>query len=36
MIESRLPVPVWEMRGLRRVLAAGWVWVRSQDGGSPA
>jgi hypothetical protein len=31
-IDSPLPVPVWEMRGLREALAAGWVWVRAQDG----
>jgi hypothetical protein len=31
-INSPLPVPAWEMRGLRKALAAGWVWVRAQDG----
>jgi hypothetical protein len=31
-IESPLPVPVWEMRRMREALAAGWVWVRAQDG----
>ena len=31
-IDSPLAAPAWEMRGLREVLAAGWVWVRSQDG----
>jgi hypothetical protein len=31
-IDSPLPVPAWEMRGLRPALAAGWVWVRAQDG----
>jgi hypothetical protein len=32
---SRLRVPVWEMRGVRGVRAAGWVWVRAQDGRIP-
>jgi hypothetical protein len=31
-IGSLLPPPVWEMRGLRRSLAAASVWVRVQDG----
>jgi hypothetical protein len=34
-IGSRLRVPVWEMRGLRGVRAAGWVWVRAKDGRIP-
>jgi hypothetical protein len=34
-IGSQLRVPVWEMRGLRGVRAAGWVWVRAQDGRIP-
>jgi hypothetical protein len=34
-IGSRLRVPAWEMRGLRGVRAAGWVWVRAQDGRIP-
>jgi hypothetical protein len=31
-IESRLPAPGWEMRDLRRALAAGWISLRAQDG----
>jgi hypothetical protein len=34
-VGSRLRVPVWEMRGVRGVRAAGWVWVRAQDGRIP-
>jgi hypothetical protein len=31
-IESRLPMAGWEMQGLRRALAAGWISLRAQDG----